>query len=207
MINIQGKHVYPLVTGTFGAVDCECMSLLSIASNTWKSFTACLVNLLITLLSQRVSFSHHLLIPQNIQTQGPYILMLLTLAVDEMDKALYSAEKDQPSNDGQRGILGSSHDFVGLLRQVPGMGDLATTARDLQSSSVEKDRENRTRADNNPTFDAPPNSNNVIPGTDIDPVATVKKIYPILVCVLMQLDGMAKKHRNSEIALSVVSAL
>ena len=106
--------------------------------------------------------------------------------VEEMDKALQSAEKTQGS-DGQRGLFGAQ-DFTSLLGQVPGMGDgLASTARDLQASSAAQEYENRSKANTNTTFNAPPGAQGGPPGPGIpgmspsfDPVATAKKIYPIL---------------------------
>jgi hypothetical protein len=145
-INLRGHHVYPLVTGTFGAVD----FLHSVLGEATDHFT---------------------------QTE-----------VEEMDLALKGAEQAQQSGGGgQRGLFGSGGgvDFVGLLAQVPGQGSgLAATARDLQAQSAAQEYENataRSDAQSSNSFAAPPHGNQV-PGMSesFDPVATAKKIYPIL---------------------------
>ena len=144
-INLRGHHVYPLVTGTFGAVD----FLHSVLGEATDHFT---------------------------QTE-----------VEEMDLALKGAEQVQAGGGGQRGLFGSGGgaDFVGLLAQVPGQGSgLAATARDLQAQSAAQEYENanaRSNANSSNSFAAPPQSN-AVPGMSetFDPVATAKKIYPIL---------------------------
>ncbi|TVY76166.1 hypothetical protein LSUE1_G005557 [Lachnellula suecica] len=144
-INVKGHRVYPLVTGTFGAVD----FLHSVLGEATDHFT---------------------------QTE-----------VEEMDLALKGAEQAQSGAGGERGLFGSGGgmDFVSLLSQVPGQGGgLAATARDLQSQSAAQEYENATaRSDVNSsnTYAAPPHSN-AVPGMSetFDPVATAKKIYPIL---------------------------
>jgi hypothetical protein len=144
-INIRGHQIYPLVTGTFGAVD----FLHSVLGEATDHFT---------------------------QTE-----------VEEMDFALKGAEQAQAGYGGQRGLFGPGGgvDFAGLLAQVPGQGSgLAATARDLQARSAAQEHENATtRSDANSTntFSGPPQSN-FVPGMSetFDPVATAKKIYPIL---------------------------
>lgn len=108
-----------------------------------------------------------------------------------MDLALKGAEQAQAGGgSSDRGLFGSSggSNFADLLSQVPGMGSgLATTARDLQNQSAEQEYENRSRANPTTQFNAFPGSQGGPPGpgvpgmsADFDPVATAKKIYPIL---------------------------
>ncbi|KAG9239098.1 heterokaryon incompatibility protein Het-C-domain-containing protein [Amylocarpus encephaloides] len=140
-INLKGHRVFPLVTGTFGAVD----FLHSVLGEATDHFT---------------------------QTE-----------VEEMDLALRGAEQSHSGN-SSFGV----QNFTNLISQVPGMGGgLAQTARDLQAQSAEQQHRNgSTRASSN-TFEGPPGSSTGPPGPgvpgmseDFDPVATAKRIYPIL---------------------------
>lgn len=141
-MNIRGKHIYPLVTGTFGGVD----FLHSVLGEANDHFT---------------------------QTE-----------VEEMDLALKGAQQTQ-ANSSTFGL----QNFTSLLSQVPGIGGgLAHTARELQeTSAVQEQRNTQTRANVNTHFQGPPGSSTGPPGPgvpgmspDFDPVATAKKIYPIL---------------------------
>ena len=104
--------------------------------------------------------------------------------VDEMDLALKGAESSQ--GPGHRGVGG--HEFSGLIAQVPGMGGLAQTARDLQTQSAAQEYENSTAQSKiNTTFAGPPGSTGGIAGPGVpgmsanfDPIKTAKQIYPIL---------------------------
>jgi hypothetical protein len=107
--------------------------------------------------------------------------------VEEMDLALKGAEQAQ-SGGGSSGF--GVQNFTNLLSQVPGMGgNLAATARDLQETSAQQQYQNRsaTRDPIKTSFMGPPGSSTGPPGPgvpgmspDFDPVATAKKIYPIL---------------------------
>ena len=96
--------------------------------------------------------------------------------VEQMDIALKDAQAQNSS--GDRSTAGSQlSTMTGLLSQVPGAGDLARQARDLQAQSAAQEQENR--------FAAPPGSEGGppgpnIPGTNIDPYKTAASIYPIL---------------------------
>lgn len=75
--------------------------------------------------------------------------------------------------------------MTGLLSQVPGAGDLAREAQDLQAQS---DAQQRASASTGAatSFQGPPGSvggpaGPNIPGTNIDPMKTAAQIYPILV--------------------------
>lgn len=138
MMNLRGHHVFPLVTGTFGAVD----FLHSVLGEATDHFT---------------------------QTE-----------VDELDLALKTAEEKSAGGGGaSRGLFGfgsSKSDgsaFISTLSMLPGTGGLAQQARDLKSDSEVREQENYRTRDGNM---------NSVPGmsADFDPVATAKKIYPIL---------------------------
>lgn len=152
-INLRGKHTFPLVTGTFGGVD----------------------------------FLHSVLGEANDH--------ITQTEVEEMDAALSQAQGGQGGNaSGSRGFGGPSSggggsDLISLLAKVPGTGGLIQEANDLKAASdAEAARQagggySASRAD--PTFAAPPGSEGGppgpnVPGTDIDPQAAIKKIYPIL---------------------------
>jgi hypothetical protein len=103
--------------------------------------------------------------------------------VEEMDLALKGAEQAQAG--GGFGV----QNFTNLLSQVPGVGgNLASTARGLQESSAQQQYQNRSAVgDIKTSFMGPPGSSTGPPGPgvpgmspDFDPVATAKKIYPIL---------------------------
>jgi hypothetical protein len=103
--------------------------------------------------------------------------------VEEMDLALKNAEGSHSS--GGFGV----QNFTNLLSQVPGVGgNLASQARGLQESSAQQQHQNRSSTrDVKTSFMGPPGSSNGppapgVPGMspDFDPVATAKKIYPIL---------------------------
>ena len=102
--------------------------------------------------------------------------------VEQMDVALKEAEaQNKASGDGTRGTMGPSQltSMTDMLSSIPGAGDLAQQARDLQAQSEAQER------DTDPKFGAPPGSQGGppgpnIPGTNIDPAKTVAQIYPIL---------------------------
>ena len=106
-----------------------------------------------------------------------------------MDIALKDAEaQSKTSDDGSRDFNSSQglSTMMNLLSQVPGTGDLARQAADLQAMSDVQER-NTTEppfgADMDMRFagppgsiDGPPGPN--IPGTNIDPMKTAAQIYP-----------------------------
>jgi hypothetical protein len=144
-MNIRGRRVFPLVTGTFGGVD----FLHSVLGEATDHFT---------------------------QSE-----------VEEMDLALKGAENAQ-AGAGNHGQIDGQHNFTGLIAQVPGMGGLAQTARDLQTQSAAQEYENATtRTRVNTSFTGPPGSSEGVAGPGVpgmsqsfDPVKTAKQIYPIL---------------------------
>lgn len=93
-----------------------------------------------------------------------------------MDIALKEAEaQSKQGADGSRAFRSNSglSNMTSLLGQVPGAGDLAREAQQLQQSSDDQER-----ASNATQFGSEPSQN--IPGTNIDPIKTAKQIYPIL---------------------------
>ena len=106
-----------------------------------------------------------------------------------MDIALKDAEAQcKTSEDGSRDFKSSQglSTMTNLLSQVPGTGDLARQAANLQAMS---DVQERTTAaplvgsDLDRKFAGPPGSQGgppgpMIPGTNIDPMKTAAQIYP-----------------------------
>ena len=91
-----------------------------------------------------------------------------------MDAALREAEaQNKASGDGSRAISGSGQlmRITEMLSSVPGAGELAQQAQDLQAKSDAQERDTESQAEH-------PSQN--IPGTNIDPLKTAKQIYPIL---------------------------
>ena len=111
-----------------------------------------------------------------------------------MDIALRDAEaQSKTSEDGSRDFKSSQglSSMTSLLSQVPGTGDLARQAADLQ---VMSDVQERTIAgplggsDLDKKFAGPPGSQGGppgpnIPGTNIDPERTAAQIYPYVFSV------------------------
>lgn len=106
-----------------------------------------------------------------------------------MDIALKDAEaQSKNADDGSRDFNSSQglSSMMNLLSQVPGTGDLARQAADLQEMSDVQER-NTTGppfgADIDTRFAGPPGSEGGppgpnIPGTSIDPMKTAAQIYP-----------------------------
>lgn len=106
--------------------------------------------------------------------------------VEQMDTALKDAEAQSKASGGARSGPGGSQlsSITSLLSQVPGTGDLARQAQDLQMQS---DAQDRATAGQGVTtqFQGPPGSSTGppgpnIPGTNFDPKKTAAQIYPIL---------------------------
>ena len=103
-----------------------------------------------------------------------------------MDIALKDAEAQSKTSDAGSRDFNSSQGLstiTSLLSQVPGTGDLARQAADLQAMSDVQERETPFGSDINTRFagvpgsqGGPPGPN--IPGTNIDPMKTAAQIYP-----------------------------
>ena len=102
-----------------------------------------------------------------------------------MDNALKVAEAQSKSSGSSSSSGGSQlTNMTSLLSHVPGAGDLARQAQDLQAQSDAQERVS-TNAAPNTNFQGPPGSatgppGSNIPGTNFDPVKTAAQIYPIL---------------------------
>ena len=92
--------------------------------------------------------------------------------VEQMDVALKDAEAQ--NGDGTRSTVST---MTHLLSNVPGAGDLARQADDLQARSTAQEQENRFGGIPGTAGEAPMQN---IPGTNIDPYKTAAQIYPIL---------------------------
>jgi hypothetical protein len=154
-INLRGQRTFPLVTGTFGTVD----------------------------------FIHSVL--------GTATDHFAQTEVQQLDRALgeAQAETNRENLDGQRGfgISGTNmSSLTGLLSQIPGSGgNLCRQAEHLQFEADKQDSFNsgsqaiqerggyQAPRASGPNFSQGGPSAN-IPGTNVDPVALAKKIYPIL---------------------------
>ena len=106
-----------------------------------------------------------------------------------MDIALKEAESQSKTGEGSRAFGGTSglSKMTGLLGQVPGAGDLVRQAEDLQAQSDAQQAavsSGQVKADSAPvgapTGVVPGGPVQNIPGTNIDPIQTAKRIYPIL---------------------------
>ena len=106
-----------------------------------------------------------------------------------MDIALKDAEaQSKTSDDGSRDFNSSQglSTMTSLLSQVPGAGDLARQAADLQAMSDVQEQtitEAPVGIDADARFAGPPGSlggtaGSNIPGTNIDPMKTAAQIYP-----------------------------
>ena len=99
-----------------------------------------------------------------------------------MDIALKEAEsQNKASGDGSRDASGPGQlsSMTNMLSSIPGAGDLAREAQNLQAQSDAQERDSSLR------FGAPPGSEGGppgpnVPGTNIDPMKTAAQIYPIL---------------------------
>ncbi|KAL8781857.1 MAG: hypothetical protein Q9213_005798 [Squamulea squamosa] len=160
-ISIRGRRVFPLVTGTFGAVD----FLHSVLGEATDHFA---------------------------QTE-----------VEQMDIALGDAQKQSKSSsaarsgvDGSRGGESQLSSMTTLLSQVPGTGELAQQAQQLQAQADAQEQANLGHRDASAgapimnvttQFSAPPGTQGGPPGPGIpgmspnfDPIKTAAQIYPIL---------------------------
>ena len=204
-MNIHGKHVFPLVTGTFGGVD-FLHSVLGEATDhvRLRNFTR-----MVKLLTARS--------PQVTQAQVDQS------EVDQLNNALGTASASQ--NSGSRGLgdpASKCSDFTNLLGQVPGCGDLAEEAVKLQAASDAQAAENErvgvhgetSRAgDASATFQRPPGSQGGppgpgIPGTNIDPKQVVANIYPFLAFrdkVVRQISSVVSKIPGLEKIIETIS--
>ncbi|KAF2725916.1 heterokaryon incompatibility Het-C [Polychaeton citri CBS 116435] len=185
-VNVNGKRIFPLVTGTFGGVD----------------------------------FLHSVL--------GEATDHVTQSEVEEMDSALTQAA-NQTGGGGSKGFGGSGgDDFFSLLAQVPGTGGLVEEAHRLQADSQAEsarsaqsgvsygdyyDQGYGTARADPPNFAGPPGAPGGppgpnIPGSNIDPQAAIKKIYPLLEFrdkVVRTISGIVSKIPGLESLIEKIS--
>lgn len=158
-INLRGKHVFPLVTGTFGGVD----FFHSVLGEATDHITSAEIDEMNTTLSDALT--------SNTKGGGPGALGGLTDVLSKVPgtsgliqeaQALQASSDAQASANAGHGYRSGGYDNYGS-RDNP---------------------QNQFGAP--PTFDAPPGSTGGppgpdIPGTNTDPAVIIPKIYPILV--------------------------
>jgi hypothetical protein len=157
-INVRGHHVYPLVTGTFGAVD----FLHSVLGEATDHFTQTEVE----------EMDLALLGAEKAQKQSG--------GGGDGQRGLFGSS----SSSGASDFVGLLSQVPGL---GGGLASTARDLQ-AQSEAQEYENSNqRSRASANTSFNAPPGSQGGPPGPgvpgmspDFDPVQTAKKIYPIL---------------------------
>ncbi|KAF2833025.1 Het-C-domain-containing protein [Ophiobolus disseminans] len=187
-ITLNGKHVFPLVTGTFGGVD----------------------------------FFHSVL--------GEATDHITQTEIDEVNTALVDAVSSNTSaNRGPGDEAPACSNLLSALSMVPGTGDLAREAQNLQRMSDDQAAANAARSggydsygsraggqggyQQPPSFDAPPGSiggppGPNIPGTDTDPATIIPKIMPILIFrdrVVKNISAIISKVPGLEKAIETIT--
>lgn len=162
-INLRGKRVYPIVTGTFGGVDFF-HSVLGEANDHFTQAEVSEVDQLDLVLKNCENSNS-----TNNNSRGS------------------SNTRGLDFGFGGRGNAG---DFISLVSQLPGIGGgFASEARDLQQRSEDQKRRNdvgtQSRSDpySRSRAEGGQHTNpNVVPGmsADFDPVKVSKQIYPVL---------------------------
>ncbi|RYP51659.1 hypothetical protein DL768_003057 [Monosporascus sp. mg162] len=156
-IDLWGKRVFPLVTGTFGGVD----FLHSVLGEANDHFT------------------------QTEVSEVDQLDLVLRSCEKEGDSSQRSGEGGSRglldvlagSLFGGGGRSGAGNDFISLVTQLPDSGDgFASEARSLKARSEEQQRRNELRGD------LSRDNANIVPGMSesFDPVKVSKQIYPIL---------------------------
>jgi hypothetical protein len=156
-INLRGKRVFPIVTGTFGGVD----FLHSVLGEANDTFTQSEVDQLdVALLSCEKSNEQS---TSNQKSDG--------------SRGLF--EKIEKLAGGGSG----GTDFISLLGQLPGTGNgLASEANRLKRMSENQQEQNDSHAYSSSRGETSRANPNQVPGMSesFDPVKTSKQIYPIL---------------------------
>lgn len=164
-MNLRGRRVFPLVTGTFGVVD-----------------------FLHSVLVVKTPLSIAFLIMSSLGEATDHFAQT---EIEQMDVALGAAQAQSKPSSGQRSGPGSPvSKLTGLLCQVPGASALCQQAEQLQAQSdaqahsVESSRGFESDFSRGPEFSAPPGSVGGPPGPGIpgmspnfDPMKTAAQIY------------------------------
>ena len=159
-INLRGKHVFPLVTGTFGGVD----FFHSVLGEATDHISSAEIDQMDTTLSDALT--------SNTKGSGPGALGGLTDVLSKVPGTsglIQEAQALQASSDAQA-AANAGHGY-----RSGGYDDFGSRAGGQNQFGGAP-----------PTFDAPPGSvggppGPNIPGTNTDPATVIPKIYPILV--------------------------
>lgn len=176
-INLRGKRVYPLVTGTFGAID----FLHSVLGEATDHFTQSEIDEMNTALKSAEGLTKSTGLGGGGSSRGGQESSRGLFGIDLPDIKLGSSKFNLGdlgklaggSSGGSSSSNNTGDDFISSVSKLPGIGGgFASQARDLRAASDAKKQEN-TRAESNP---------NVVPGMspNFDPVKVAKQIYPIL---------------------------
>ncbi|KAF2735441.1 Het-C-domain-containing protein [Polyplosphaeria fusca] len=161
-INLHGKHVYPLVTGTFGGVD----FFHSVLGEATDHFTQSEVDEMNTALSDALTSNTN----TNTKGGGSNPCSSLCDALGKVPGAgglIQEAQQLQAASDAQAAANAQSG--------YRGGGDYSSSRAGPTQGQQQQPM----------TFDAPPGSEGGppgpnIPGTNMDPATVVRRIYPIL---------------------------
>ncbi|KAK2772363.1 heterokaryon incompatibility protein het-c [Colletotrichum kahawae] len=182
-IDLHGRRVFPLVTGTFGAVD----FLHSVLGEATDHFTQSEVD------EMNVALQNAEGMTANIGGGSSGGSSSGLGGIPGLGSLGNLAGLGGNSSSGSRGLFGlgssssssnKSNDFISLVDQLPGIGGgLAKQAKELQARSAEQERDNQNVGNySSSRGDLSRDSANQVPGmsTNFDPVKTAKNIYPIL---------------------------
>ncbi|KAL0940857.1 heterokaryon incompatibility protein het-c [Colletotrichum truncatum] len=177
-IDLQGRRVFPLVTGTFGAVD----FLHSVLGEATDHFTQSEVDEMNVALQNAEGLTGGLGGGSSGGSSGGFpglgsLSNLTGLGGGSGSRGLFGLSSSSSSSN-------KSNDFISLVDQLPGIGGgLAKQAKELQARSAAQEQENeRYGGYSNSRGDLSRDNANQVPGMspDFDPVKTAGQIYPIL---------------------------
>ncbi|KAM7217179.1 Heterokaryon incompatibility Het-C [Rhypophila decipiens] len=186
-IHLRGKRVWPLVTGTFGAID----FLHSVLGEATDHFTQSEIDEMNTALKSAEGLTKSTGLvgggggstrANEESSRGLFGIDLPDIKIGgskfnlgDLGNKLGNLAGGGSSSSGGGGSSGSD-DFISSVSKLPGIGGgFASQARDLKEASDRQKQENtRTRAAGD--------NQNLVPGMspNFDPVKVAKQIYPIL---------------------------
>ncbi|TEA03240.1 hypothetical protein C8034_v002076 [Colletotrichum sidae] len=176
-INLNGRRVFPLVTGTFGAVD----FLHSVLGEATDHFTQSEVDEMNVALQNAEGLSGSLGAGSSGESSGGIsslssLSSLASLGGGSGTRRLFGLGSSSLSPS-------KSNDFISLVDQLPGIGGgLARQAKELQIRSAAQEQANQRSQGEYDGGDLSRDNANQVPGmsADFDPVKTAGQIYPIL---------------------------
>ncbi|KAM7199556.1 Heterokaryon incompatibility Het-C [Rhypophila sp. PSN 637] len=184
-IHLRGKRVWPLVTGTFGAID----FLHSVLGEATDHFTQSEIDEMNTALKSAEGLTKSTGLvggggtrANEESSRGLFGIDLPDIKIGgskfslgDLGNKLGNLGGGGSSSSGDGSSSNSNDDFISSVSKLPGIGGgFASQARDLKEASDRQKQENtRTRAGDN---------QNLVPGMspNFDPVKVAKQIYPIL---------------------------